>query len=206
MGKNKRKYPDQSEEDKIKNKLAKLQKQASKPDSPLVKEIKEKAAAVVENRKNANNILEILEHLHLEEPAPSAGAAVQAVKRIFTLVIEKHGLSETKEETEEMTSDEKYKVWVSLRYQETVKKLSQLIHHPKASISNLSIATLMSFVSTHWSSQEATKTNDWGSREREVLNNILLSIISNKHQARRHVGWARILQQDELVRPVGDWK
>ena len=183
MGKNKRKYPDQSEEDKIKNKLAKLQKQASKPDSPLVKEIKEKAAAVVENRRNANNILEILEHLHLEEPAASAGAAVQAVKRIFSLVIEKHGLSETKEETEEMTSDEKYKVWVSLRYQETLKKLSQLIHHPKASISNLSIATLMSFVSTHWSSQEATKTSDWGSREREVLNNILLSIISNKHQS-----------------------
>ena len=183
MGKNKRKYPDQSEEDKIRNKLAKLQKKAAKPDSPVVKEIKEKAAAVVENRKNANHILEILEHLSLEEPAASAGAAVQAVKRIFSLVIEKRGLSELKEETDGMTADEKYKVWISLRYQETVKKLSQMMHHKKASISNLSIATLMSFVSTLWTSQE-TKTSDWGSREKELLNNVILSIISNKHQSK----------------------
>lgn len=184
MGKNKRKYPDQSEEDKIKNKLAKLQKKAAKPDSPVVKEIKEKVAAVVEDRKNANNILEIIEHLNLEEPGPSAGAAIQGLKRIFTLIIEKQGLSAEKEETDGMTADEKYKVWITLRYQEIVKKLSQMIHHNKASISNLSIATLMSLVSTNWISQEATNSSDWGSREKEVLNNTILSIVSNKHQSK----------------------
>ena len=61
MGKNKRKYPDQSEEDKAKKKLAKLQSKAGKGDSPEVQEIKKKAAEVVESRKRSNNILDIIQ-------------------------------------------------------------------------------------------------------------------------------------------------
>ena len=54
MGKNKRKYPDQSEEDKAKNKLLKLQKKGPKAENPAVLEIRAKAASVTESRKNAN--------------------------------------------------------------------------------------------------------------------------------------------------------
>ena len=80
--KNKRKYPNQSEDDKTKKKLAKLSK-VVKPDKPIVREIKEKAAAVMESRKN-NNIVDIIGHLELTDPgyaASAASAAIQGVKR-----------------------------------------------------------------------------------------------------------------------------
>ena len=87
MGKNKRKYPDQSEEDKARKKLAKLQSKAKKPVSPAVQTIKDLAAGVVESRKHANNILEIISHCELEEGGATAAAAIQALKRIFTVAI-----------------------------------------------------------------------------------------------------------------------
>ena len=77
--KNKRKYPNQSEDDKTKKKLAKLSK-VVKPDKPIVREIKEKAAAVMESRKN-NNIVDIIGHLELTDPGYAASAAIQGVKR-----------------------------------------------------------------------------------------------------------------------------
>ena len=83
--KNKRKYPNQSEDDKTKKKLAKLSK-VVKPDKPIVREIKEKAAAVMESRKNNNivDIIDIIGHLELTGPgyaASAASAAIQGVKR-----------------------------------------------------------------------------------------------------------------------------
>ena len=77
--KNKRKYPNQSEDDKTKKKLAKLSK-VVKPDKSIVREIKEKAAAVMESRKN-NNIVDIIGHLELTEHEYAASAAIQGVKR-----------------------------------------------------------------------------------------------------------------------------
>ena len=95
--KNKRKYPDQSEDDKTKKKLAKLSK-VVKPDKPIVREIKEKAAAVMESRKN-NNIVDIIGHLELTEHEYAASAAIQGVKRISTAAIEKRNFLRKKMET-----------------------------------------------------------------------------------------------------------
>ena len=95
--KNKRKYPNQSEDDKTKKKLAKLSK-VVKPDKPIVREIKEKAAAVMESRKN-NNIVDIIGHLELTEHEYAASAAIQGVKRISTAAIEKRNFLRKKMET-----------------------------------------------------------------------------------------------------------
>ena len=132
MGKNKRKYPDQSEEDKAKNKLLKLQKKGPKAENPAVLEIRTKASAVVENRKNANNILEIMSHLEQTEPAVTASAAITALKRIFSLAIEKHEIDDGVKETEKMSADDQYKLWMTARFGEVVKKLCTMMHHPTA--------------------------------------------------------------------------
>merc|ERR1712155_71155 len=118
MGKNKRKYPDQSDEDKLKKKLATIQKKSSKTVSPEVQKLKAKAAGVVDNRKNANDILDIASHLELDEPGPIATAAVQGLKRIFTLAIEKRDLEDVAGEAAEMSADDKYKAWMSERFGE----------------------------------------------------------------------------------------
>jgi len=183
MGKNKRKYPDQSEEDKAKKKLAKLQK-SKKTESAVVQEIKSQAAAVIESRKNSNHILEIINYLEVDTAQDEASAAVKALKRIFTIAIEKHELSDETEK-EEMSADEKYKVWMRERFDEMVKKLCGLIHHRKGSVSNLTIATLMTLIQQFWASnKDSSDANVWGQKEKEILNNITLSIISNKNQSK----------------------
>ena len=182
MGKNKRKYPDQSEEDKIKSKLAKLQTKVKKPPSPVVLEIREKTAAVVKNRKHANNILEIISYLELETPGTTAAAALEGLKRIFSVAIEKHELQ--KGGGDNADAEQKYRVWMSERFNEVIKKTSVMIHHSKASVSSLALSTLMSFISCLWSADDKKNISGWGGQEKEILNNIVLSCISNKHQSR----------------------
>ena len=135
-----------------------------------MQEIKKKAAEVVESRKNSNNILEIINHLDLDEAGNTAAAAIKALKRIFTIAIEKHELCDEAEEKQEMSADEKYKVWMMQRFNEIIKKLSVLVHHSKGSVSNLSIATLISFINVLWTSN-SNDSNDWGAKEKEILNN-----------------------------------
>ena len=183
MGKNKRKYPDQSEEDKAKKKLAKLQKKGPKTENPAVQEIKSKAAGVVESRKNANNILAIMSHLELDEPSVTASAAITALKRIFTLALEKHEIDDGVKETPEMSADDKYKHWMTERFGEVVKKLCALMHHPKGSISSLSITSLMALVSVSWTNQD-TRASDWRPREKDCLYSLALSTFSNKHSSK----------------------
>ena len=183
MGKNKRKYPDQSEEDKAKNKLLKLKKKGPKTENPTVQEIRAKAASVVESRKNANNTLEIMSHLEQAEPAVTASAAITALKRIFTLAIEKHEIDDGIKETEEMSADAKYKLWMTARFGEVVKKLCTMMHHPKGSISSLSITTLMSLINTNWLNTD-NRSTDWGSRERDCLYSLALSTFSTKHSSK----------------------
>eukprot|EP00092_Neocalanus_flemingeri_P008296 GFUD01008943.1.p1 GENE.GFUD01008943.1~~GFUD01008943.1.p1 ORF type:complete len:538 (-),score=176.06 GFUD01008943.1:19-1632(-) len=182
--KNKRKYPDQPEVEKTMKKLAKLSKVA-KTDRPIVKEIKEKAAAVVESRKNANNIVDLIGHLELTEPGYAVAAAIQGVKRIFTVAIEKHELLE-KEDSDEIPAEDKYRIWMYNRFQEVVKKLCTLLHHKKASVSTLALASIMSFLKTSWVSREKGEADkaDWGQKEREMINSVILSVCSNKHQAK----------------------
>jgi len=182
--KNKRKYPDQSEEDKTKAKLAKLSKVA-KPDKPVVKEIKEKVGAAMESRKNANNIVDIIGHLELSEPGYTVAAAIQGVKRIFTDAIEKSAFLD-KEDGEDVSPEDKFKIWMFSRFQEVVKKLCIMLHHKKASVSSLALATVMSFMNTIWVSRDKVETDmaDWGQSEKEMINSIILSVCSNKHQAK----------------------
>jgi len=185
--KNKRKYPEQSEEDKTKAKLAKLSK-VTKPDKPVVKEIKEKVSLVMESRKNANTIVEIVAHLELSEPGYAVAAAIQGVKRIFTDSIEKKALL-NKEDGDDVSVEDKYRIWMFSRFQEVIKKLCTLLHHKKSSVSSLALASIMSFMSTSWVSREKKESDmtDWAQDEKEMINNIILSVCSNKHQAKNAI-------------------
>jgi len=182
--KNKRKFAEQSEADRTKYKLAKLSKVA-KIDRPVVKEIKKKIADVMESRKNANNIIDLIGHLELTEPGYAVTAAVQGVKRIFSAAIEKHELLE-KEDSDDSSAEEKYKIWMFSRFQEVLKKLCTLLHHKKATVSSLALATIMSLMSTSWASREKGEADlaDWGQKERDIINSVVLSVCSNKHQAK----------------------
>ena len=182
--KNKRKYPDQSEEDKTKSKLAKLTK-VTKPDRPVVKEIKEKVGLVMQSKKNVNNIVEIIAYLELSEPSYAVAAAIQGLKRIFNDSIEKQSLL-NKEDSDDVSAEDKFKIWMFSRFQEVVKKLCTLLHHKKVSVSNLALTTIMSFMGSSWVSRDKEETDmgDWGQDEKDMLNSTILSVCSNKHQAK----------------------
>jgi len=183
--KNKRKYPDQSADDIAKNKLAKLSK-VTKPEKPLVIEIKQKVSAVIESRKNANNIVDIIGHLDPTEPSFAITASLHGVKRIFTAALEKHDILEKDEDgKEDETAEGKYKTWITERYQETVKKLCLLFHHSKSSLSSLSVTTLMFLLKTQWYSRpknDVKDGQDWTQADRQLLYSALLSLCSNKQK------------------------
>ena len=63
--------------------------------------------------------------MEVDTAQDEASAAVKALKRIFTIAIEKHELSDETEK-EEMSADEKYKVWMRERFDEMVKKCCEL--------------------------------------------------------------------------------
>jgi len=180
--KNKRKYPDQSEDDKVKKKLVKLTKTA-KPDRPIVKEIKEKVAAVVESKKNSNNIVDIIGHLELDEPGYTVTAAINGMKRIFTSALERREMI-AKEDGDDIPLVEKYSVWLYGRYKEVLKRLCILLHHKKLAVASLALSTLMSMIKTSWLSEDksAEEIKDWSQSEKDSFNTVVLSLCSNKHQ------------------------
>ena len=112
----------------VRKKLMKL-KTISKPENPVVTEIKQKVSEVVESRKKANNIVDIIGHLEVTEPVASATAAINGVKRIFTIAVEKEQMKKQEDGGDGEVSDEdKYKHWMYDMYREAVKKLCTVLH------------------------------------------------------------------------------
>lgn len=183
--KNKRKHTEQADkaEELAKRKLAKLSKvttlfiitctlafvpqsfdkthdktQVSKPDSPEVVDIKNKAQEVLESRKNINNLVDIIARLDTGEKTDVLMAAVQGLKRVLVAALEKGEVG--KEAEMEEGADGKLKTWMAERLQEGSKKLASLLHHPKTSVSSLVLAAITSLLKAAWHS--SGETNKWG--------------------------------------------
>ena len=85
-----------------------------------------------------------------------------------------------------MPGEDKYIIWMFSRFHEVIKKLCTLLHHQKASVSRFALAFIMSSLNTSWVSREKGEADmaDWGQNEREIVNSVILSVCSNKHQAK----------------------
>ena len=155
----------------------------AKPDSPKVLEIKQKVAEVLESRKNANNIVDIIGHLEVTAHSSAAKAAINGVKRIFSLALERREVEEGKEGEE--TAEAKYKGWVYDRLLETVKKLCAVLQHSQTSVSSLALATLLSFMrSAHQAGGTGGVRAAWGPLERQVLHSVVLTLVSTKRDVK----------------------
>lgn len=173
----------------VRKKLMKL-KTISKPENPVVTEIKQKVSEVVESRKKANNIVDIIGHLEVTEPVASATAAINGVKRIFTIAVEKEQMKKQEDGGDGEVSDEdKYKHWMYDMYREAVKKLCTVLHHPKKNVSELALVTVMNLLVTRHNkaAKDDLTVTSWTDEDQAVLQSVILALCSTKTTAKTQI-------------------
>ena len=178
--KNKRKHPEQTDkaEQLAMRKLAKLTKVA-KPDSAAVTEVKAKVQEVLDSRKNANSLVDVLARLEASEPVAVVTAAVQGVRRVLVAAVERGEVVAEGEEAAD-TADGKYKVWMGERVEEGGRQLAALLHHPKAGVAGHALAALTALLRAAWGRGGGER---WGRLERQLVHGVLLALCSTKRDA-----------------------
>lgn len=109
--------------------------------------------AVLESRKNANAVFDILEYLQAENEEDLL-CAVRTCSRLFGTLLERGELfvgqlpEEEEDETKEAScsAEDKYKMWVRHRYNSCVASLTDLLDHNSFQVQELALCTLMRFL------------------------------------------------------------
>jgi len=175
--KNKRKYEDQAPataSDITQKNLKKLKK-LTKKENPVVKDIRSKGTEFLADRKNANMLVELLALLDPAEPASSIVAAIQAMKRIFIVTMDKQTLKKPKDG--DGSGEAVWSGWMLERLEDGFKRLLDLVNHKKASVVNLAVSTIMNLLQ---SQNLSRKTKGWSSDELKTLQNLVLCFASTK--------------------------
>jgi len=178
--KNKRKYENSAPAtaDEISKKSLKKLKKLTKPENPLAKEMKQKAAEYLVDRRNANCLIDILARLDCSEPGSVATAAIMAFKRVFMKVIEKQEIRRNKGESESI--EDKFAMWLGERFDEGISKLVELIHHRKSSVAQMAVTTIMNLIQAQNWAKEKTNDKEWQPEDVKLLQTLILGFCSNR--------------------------
>jgi len=187
MGKNKRKHdaPTPLAADVTKKNLNKIRKM-SKIENPVVTEIKNKATEFLADRKNSNSIIDIIGHLDLFEKSAVVNASITAIKRIVLALVTKNQIKRPSEPKDDESTEMKYRRWLFERVEDALKKIAELMFHRKREVSQLAVATLMSILQAQNFSVE--KPRAWDEEGQKILNLIVTSLFSSKHDAKVPMG------------------
>ncbi|XP_022336832.2 nucleolar complex protein 4 homolog A-like [Crassostrea virginica] len=114
-----------------------------------VAQIKNKTQQCFESRKNANCLLDIIAYSETNNKVVLL-ACIRSFHKLFPRYLSSGELfldipNDLKEK--DLTKEEKYKVWLKERYNDVVGKLIQLVHHENLNVRELSLCTLMKFLS-----------------------------------------------------------
>ncbi|XP_014674264.1 PREDICTED: nucleolar complex protein 4 homolog B-like [Priapulus caudatus] len=121
-------------------------------DPNLMKEreiIKGKAKAFLEDRKNANELVEILSYF-ADERAEILLSAIRAVHKLFCHVINSKSMVLQKSTLElgdnEGSTAEKYRVWLQGLYADTIDQLLSQLNSRHENVAELAVTTLLKFL------------------------------------------------------------
>lgn len=111
-------------------------------------QIKNKTRQCFESRKHANCLLDIIAYSETKNKVILL-ACIRSFHKLFALYLSSGELfldipNDLKEA--DLKKEEKYKLWLKERYQDTIAKLIQLVHHENLNVKELSLCTLMRFV------------------------------------------------------------
>ncbi|XP_013379671.1 nucleolar complex protein 4 homolog [Lingula anatina] len=115
-----------------------------------IKSIKSKTKEFLCDRKNANCLVDIISLSESEEEEVIL-ACIRAFYNIFSNLIT-HGsmylerIPTTKDDVEDLSSEEQYRCWLRERYSDVSQRMLELITHQLSTVQELALCTLMKFV------------------------------------------------------------
>ncbi|XP_039627964.1 nucleolar complex protein 4 homolog [Polypterus senegalus] len=115
----------------------------------LKKRLAEKAESVLNNKRQANEVFDILEHLQVDREADVL-SAIEACQKVFTVLLGRGelytGLLPKEDETpESFSAEEKYKAWMRHRYNGCIEQLLDLLGHDAYCVKEAALCALMKF-------------------------------------------------------------
>ncbi|XP_043921486.1 nucleolar complex protein 4 homolog [Protopterus annectens] len=113
--------------------------------------LKKKLELILESRKNANILFDILEYLQSNQEDELL-CAIRTCETLFSTLLERRDLyigqlpKEEEALTAEYSAEEKYKIWMRHRYHDCVKQLLELMVHTSFQVKEATLCTLMKFI------------------------------------------------------------
>ncbi|XP_041078704.1 nucleolar complex protein 4 homolog [Polyodon spathula] len=162
--------------------VEKTEKQTQKKSAK--KELNRKAELVLESRKHANDVFDVLEYLQSEKEE-EAVCAIRACSKIFSALLERGDLyvGQLPKEEETLAADysaeDKYKVWMRHRYSSCVQQLLELMGHDEYQVEEAALCALMKFVEME--GKHSLLKVDWDehySFPRELLKSVVQHLLS----------------------------
>ncbi|MGH0114679.1 UNVERIFIED_CONTAM: hypothetical protein FKN15_033996 [Acipenser sinensis] len=160
------------------------QKEKQTQKKSVKKELNTKAELVLESRKHANDVFDILEYLQSDKEEEVV-CAIRACSRVFSALLERGDLyvGQLPEEEETLAADysaeDKYKVWMRHRYSSCVQQLLELMGHDEYQVKEAALCTLMKFVEME--GKRSLLKVDWDehySFPRELLKSVVEHLLS----------------------------
>ncbi|MGH0163700.1 UNVERIFIED_CONTAM: hypothetical protein FKN15_048536 [Acipenser sinensis] len=160
------------------------QKEKQTQKKSVKKELNTKAELVLESRKHANDVFDILEYLQSDKEEEVV-CAIRACSRVFSALLERGDLyvGQLPKEEETLAADysaeDKYKVWMRHRYSSCVQQLLELMGHDEYQVKEAALCALMKFVEME--GKRSLLKVDWDehySFPRELLKSVVEHLLS----------------------------
>uniref|UniRef100_A0A8C4TEQ6 Nucleolar complex associated 4 homolog n=1 Tax=Erpetoichthys calabaricus TaxID=27687 RepID=A0A8C4TEQ6_ERPCA len=155
----------------------------------LKKRLAEKADSVLNNKRQANEVFDILEHLQVNREADVL-SAVEACQKVFTVLLGRGelytGLLPKEDETPDVilvafSAEEKYKAWMRHRYNGCVEQLLDLLGHDAYHVKESALCALMKFAEEE--AKHPLSKTDWDEHSvfpRELLKAVVDHLVSTE--------------------------
>ncbi|KAJ8408588.1 hypothetical protein AAFF_G00252230 [Aldrovandia affinis] len=150
------------------------------------KDINNKVELIIKNRKNANDVFDILEYLQADKEKDVV-FAVNACNKLFSALLERGDLfvgrlpSEEEMLTGNHSAEEKYRMFMRHRYNSCKDSLLGLIRHEAFQVKESALVTMMKFVSVE--GKFPLLAVDWEEHynfPRELLKAVVERLLSDK--------------------------
>ncbi|KAI0208870.1 Nucleolar complex-like protein 4 [Lamellibrachia satsuma] len=129
-------------------KRAKIEEMSTLKRNDCIKQLKDKTKGIINDRKNANQLIDVILCCESDDPAVVV-AAIQSLHKVFSHLIKSQEMYLPKPvDPDNMPKDSegKYKTWLRERYDDATSSLCQLLTDQHANVQELALCTLMKFV------------------------------------------------------------
>ncbi|XP_045173435.2 nucleolar complex protein 4 homolog B-like [Mercenaria mercenaria] len=120
-------------------------KMKSSEKKQVLLEIKQKTNNCLNSRKHANDLIDIISKVQDDEESIVL-ASIRSVHKLFSHYLEVSEMCMEQTASEELSKEDKYKLWLRDRYKDAVESLIEMLLHLNTSVQELALSVLMKLV------------------------------------------------------------